>query len=222
MEGKPISSLSLIFLSLPSLDSSLVNQESKEEKEEDVQESLTKVSSWRILVVGRSHTDSRIKLWIHTARQRPSNIPFAWFLVLGCNRQAQISFSSQQTKQGKGMGREREQEWRYIVARRTPPKDKGKEREWEKGERRLVNHESFARLSFSFSFPFPSVYISFSLFFFISLFLVVLFAEGRAAAAFHHSLSPFSLPLFSFPRSSSHPLATKDVWRMDSWALSFS
>ena len=36
-------------------------------------------------------------------------------------------------------------------------------------------------------------------------------AEGRAAAAFHHSLSPFSLPLFSFPRSSSHPLATKDV-----------
>ena len=34
MEGKPISSLSLIFLSLPSLDSSLVNQESKEEKEE--------------------------------------------------------------------------------------------------------------------------------------------------------------------------------------------
>ena len=34
------SSLSLIFLSLPSLDSSLVNQESKEEKEEDVQESL--------------------------------------------------------------------------------------------------------------------------------------------------------------------------------------
>jgi len=39
--------------------------------------------------VGRSHTDSRIKLWIHTASLKTSNIPFAWFLVLGCNRQAQ-------------------------------------------------------------------------------------------------------------------------------------
>ena len=38
--------------------------------------------------VGRSHTDSRIKLWIHTASLKTSNIPFAWFLVLGSNRQA--------------------------------------------------------------------------------------------------------------------------------------
>ena len=43
----------------------------------------------RELNVGRSHTDSRIKLWIHTASLKTSNIPFAWFLVLGCNRQAQ-------------------------------------------------------------------------------------------------------------------------------------
>ena len=47
----------------------------------------------RVLVcdkgVGRSHTDSRFKLWIHIASLKTSNIPFAWFLVLGCNRQAQ-------------------------------------------------------------------------------------------------------------------------------------
>ena len=39
--------------------------------------------------IGRSHTDSRFKLWIHIASLKTSNIPFAWFLVLGCNRQAQ-------------------------------------------------------------------------------------------------------------------------------------
>ena len=41
--------------------------------------------------IGRSHTDSRFKLWIHIASLKTSNIPFAWFLVLGCNRQAQRS-----------------------------------------------------------------------------------------------------------------------------------
>ena len=42
-----------------------------------------------LLSLVRSHTDSRFKLWIYIESLKTSNIPFAWFLVLGCNHQAQ-------------------------------------------------------------------------------------------------------------------------------------